>query len=287
MSVGKILWLASYPRSGNTWLRLFLHNLLRNPAEPYDINRLQDMTLIDGHARWYRLFDPRSAAELTKEEVAALRPKVHEAMTRAFPDTVFVKTHNALAEDRGTPMITLEHTAGAIYMVRNPLDVAVSYGHHYGVSLGDAVAAMNRPGNQSIGNQATFVYELHGSWSENVKSWTATPSPGLHIVRYEDMVAEPLRTFEGIAGFLGLPISADRITRAVAHSSFAVVKQQEVRRGFVERSRKSDQFFRAGQVGQGRKLLTAEMIEALCAVHREQMARFGYWPLPPESAVAE
>ncbi len=284
--MGKILWLASYPRSGNTWLRLFLHNLLRNPAEPYDINRLQDMTLIDSHARWYRLFDPRSAAELTKEEVAALRPKVHEAMTRAFPDTVFVKTHNAVAEDRGTPMITLEHTAGAIYMVRNPLDVAVSYGHHYGVSLEDAVAAMNRPGNQTISNQSNFVYELHGSWSENVKSWTATPGPGLHIVRYEDMVAEPLRTFEGIAGFLGLPISADRIARAVAHSSFAVVKQQEVRRGFVERSRKSDQFFRAGQVGQGRKLLTAEMIEALCTMHREQMARFGYWPLPPESAVA-
>ena len=48
--MGKILWLASYPRSGNTWLRAFLHNLLRNPDEPYDINRLQDFTLIDSDA---------------------------------------------------------------------------------------------------------------------------------------------------------------------------------------------------------------------------------------------
>ena len=63
--MGKILWLASYPRSGNTWLRAFLHNLFRNSAEPYDINRLQDFTLIDSDARWYRMLDPRSPTELT------------------------------------------------------------------------------------------------------------------------------------------------------------------------------------------------------------------------------
>src|SRR5215475_452571 len=141
--MGKILWLASYPRSGNTWLRAFLHNLLRDPPEPYDINRLQDFTLIDSQARWYRPLDPRPCNELTKDEVAALRPLVHAAMTRAFPDTVFVKTHNA-------------------------------------------VAALNRPGNQSVGNQPSFVYERHGSWSEHVGSWTALSGPALHVVRYED-----------------------------------------------------------------------------------------------------
>src|ERR1700752_1107864 len=135
VSVGKILWLASYPRSGNTRLRAFLHNLLRGSGQPYDMNRLQDFPLIDSDARWYRPFDPRPPTDLTKEEVAALRPKAHAAMTGAFPDTVIVKTHNAMVEDRGTPMITLEHTAGAIYIVRDPLDVAVSYSHHFGAPL--------------------------------------------------------------------------------------------------------------------------------------------------------
>src|SRR5215471_13125543 len=189
--MGKILWLASYPRSGNTWLRAFLHNLLRDPPDPYGINRLQDFTLIDSQARWYRPLDPRPCNELSKEEVAALRPLVHAAMTRAFPDTVFVKTHNALVEDRGTPMISLAHTAGAIYVVRDPLDVAVSYSFHFGVPLADAVAALNRPGNQSVGNQPNFVYERHGSWSEHVGSWTALSGPALHVVRYEDMVHQP------------------------------------------------------------------------------------------------
>src|SRR5215813_5495319 len=276
--VGKILWLASYPRSGNTWLRVLLHNLLRDPAEPYDINRLQDFTLIDSQARWYRLFDPRPLTELTKEDVAALRPRAHEAMTRASRDTVFVKTHNALVEDRGAPMISLEHTAGAIYIVRNPLDVAVSYSHHFGVPLADAVAAMNRPGNQSVANQPQFVYELHGSWSENVRSWTATPSPGLHVVRYEDLLHEPERVVAGIVAFLSLPVAPDQIRRAVEFSSFAVLQQQEARHGFRERSLKSAEFFRAGESGQGQRLLPADLIESLVARHQEQMARFGYWP---------
>jgi hypothetical protein len=277
--VGKLLWLASYPRSGNTWLRAFLHNLLRNPEQSYDINRLQDYTLIDSEARWYRMLDQRPTTEVTKEEVAALRPRAHAAMTAAFSDTVFVKTHNALVEDRGTPMITLEHTAGAIYIVRNPLDVAVSYASHYGVSFAEAVAAMNRSRNQSIGNQENFVYELHGSWSEHVESWTATPNPALHVARYEDMAAEPLRTFGRIAEFLGLGASAERIARAVNLSSFPVLKAQEEREGFRERSRKSKTFFRAGETGEGRRLLTPELIDALCAAHRESMIRFGYWPM--------
>ncbi len=278
--MGKILWLASFPRSGNTWLRAFLHNLLRNPDEPWDINRLQDFTLIDSQARWYQAFDPRPLNELSKEEVARLRPRVHEAMTRAFPDTVFVKTHNALVEDRGTAMITPAHSAGAIYVVRNPLDLALSYASHFGLSHDEAVAAMNRPGNESIANQPNFAYELHGSWSENVRSWTGMPGPGLHVVRYEDMAATPRRAFAGVAAFLGLQSSAERLERAIRHSSFAVLKAQEGRHGFRERSARSDAFFRSGVAGEGRRLLEPRLADLLCEIHREQMTRFGYWPLP-------
>ncbi len=274
--MGRIVWLASYPRSGNTWLRAFLHNLLRNPDSPYDINRLTDFTLIDADARWYRRFDPRPASQYTKEEVAALRPKVHEAMTRAFPDTVFVKTHNALMEDRGTPLISMQHTAGAIYVVRNPLDVAVSYAAHFGVTLDEAIEAMNRPRNESVGGQEHFVYEVFGSWSENVGSWTATPSPALHVVRYEDMLTAPGPTFGGIAAFLGLAVSPERLARAIRHSSFDVLRQQESRRGFRERSLRADRFFRRGRAGQWREALSVRQVELLCQAHRQQMARFGY-----------
>lgn len=278
--MGRIVWLASYPRSGNTWLRAFLHNLLRDPDRPYDINRLQDFTLVEAQARWFRALDPRPTETLTKEEVAALRPRVHEAMTKAFPDTVFVKTHNALLVDRGSPLVSLEATAGAIYVVRNPLDVAVSYSAHFGVSLDEAVSALCEQDTQSVGNSAHFVYELFGSWSQHVESWTATPNPGLRVVRYEDMEAAPRRTFAGIAAFLGLKPAPARLDKAIRHSSFRILREQERRRGFRERSLKAERFFRTGRSGDGRRHLTAAQLERLLAANRAQMQRFGYWPLP-------
>lgn len=276
--MGKILWLASYPRSGNTWLRVLLHNYLRNPAEPYDINRLQEHTVIESAARWYQMLDPRPCDTLTKEEVAAMRPKVQEMIARSSTDTVIVKTHNALVADRGTPMISEEHTAGAIYVLRNPLDVAVSYGVHFGLSLDDAVAAMNRPHNQSKANQPAFVYEFHGSWSENVESWTGRDSKAIHVVRYEDLQADPTTAFGGIVSFLGLPANAERLQRSIRNSAFEVLQTQERIAGFRERSQKSDRFFRAGRSGEGRERLSPALIESLVENHEAQMRRFGYWP---------
>lgn len=276
--MGNILWLASYPRSGNTWLRVLLHNYLRNTTEPYDINRLQDLTVMDSAAHWYRMLDPRPCTSLTKEEVAVLRPRVHEAITRSSADTIFVKTHNALVIDRGTPMISADHTAGAIYILRNPLDVAVSYSVHFGVSLDEAVAAMNRPHNQSKSNEPNFVYQFLGSWSENVESWTDRESKAIHVIRYEDLRENPEEVVGGVIRFLGLPENADRLQRAIKNSSFSVLQAQEQRAGFRERSLKSDTFFRSGRSGEGVECLSPAQIRSLQQVHEAQMRKFGYWP---------
>ena len=61
--MGAIIWLASFPKSGNTWMRSFLHNLLRNPTESYDINTLTDFTYGEAQTRWFRPFDPRPGSQ--------------------------------------------------------------------------------------------------------------------------------------------------------------------------------------------------------------------------------
>lgn len=277
--MGKILWLASYPKSGNTWLRVFLHNLFRDPNEPYDINKLHEFCSADSVSAWYEQMAGRKATELSEEEVASLRPKVHEALTRIHPDTVFVKTHNALIVSHGTEMITMAQTAGAIYVVRNPLDVALSYADHYGLDIDTAIEALNLPG-QAMTNTERHVYQVFGSWSENVKSWTGNPHPALHVMRYEDMTDRPLETFGAVAAFLGLRPTRERLQRAIDNSSFGELQKQEAARGFEERSEKAEKFFRKGQSGQWREVLTPAQVDRIVSAHEEQMRRFGYWPLP-------
>ncbi|HXV24461.1 MAG TPA: sulfotransferase domain-containing protein [Alphaproteobacteria bacterium] len=276
--MGAIIWLASFPKSGNTWLRAFLHNLLRNPQEGYDINKLDDFTLGESAYGWYRMFDDRPLEAYTVAEVAALRPKVHRHLTTLFPDSVFAKTHCAVMEDHGVPTITFEVTAGAIYVVRNPLDVAVSYAHHLGASLDDTIAYMAKPRAMTPASN-NHVQELLGSWSEHVESWTTKPNRALHVVRYEDMLMKPQTAFGGIVRFLGLKPPRERLERAIARSSFRVLQEQERRHGFKEKSAQAERFFREGKAGQWRKALTPEQVERVVSAHRQQMQRFGYYPL--------
>ncbi len=275
--MGNIVWLASYPKSGNTWLRAFLLNLITDAEEPVDINKMAALTQGDSQAHWYATFDPRPPTELSIKDLARLRPKAHAHIAASSPNSVFVKTHNALIESAGTAMITQSETAGAIYVVRNPLDVALSYADHLGVKMDDVIDLMARHGF-AIPASVTHVPEHHSDWSSHVKSWTGTPHPALHIVRYEDMASKPAPTFGAIARFLGINPKRDRLMRAVRFSSFKVLKAQEKKSGFVERTPVQKSFFRAGKSGAWRKQLTGEQIRRILANHREQMERFDYVP---------
>jgi hypothetical protein len=274
--MGAIIWLASYPKSGNTWMRAFLHNLLKNTQEPVDINALHHFTLGEGNARFYMQLDPRPLTALSEPEVMALRPRVHELLTQAFPDSVFVKTHHFLGEIDGLPLISMDHTAGAIYMVRNPLDVVVSYANHFGVAIDQAIEELANDGTGSKPSVRN-ARQYYGSWSLNVSSWTENTVPALHVVRYEDMQDQPLEAFAGVARFLDLNPSRDRLERAVANSSFAALKAQEEAHGFVERTEHT-RFFREGRVGAWRAALSEQQVARIVADHREQMERFGYVP---------
>ncbi len=277
LDMGGIIWLASYPKSGNTWLRAFLHNFMRGPDRSYDINRLADLTAGDSQTVWYRNLDPGFDQDYTNQRVRELRPHIHRAMSANSPDNIFVKTHNALVEEEGYPLVNLEVTAGAIYIVRNPLDVAISLSHHNRGTIDQAIQYMGMKTAQSISN-AVNVYELYDTWSEHVSSWTATPSPTLHVMRYEDMIANPYGSFAGVVKFLGIAAPRQRIEKAIRLSSFKVLKEQERHSGFRERPEGVPAFFREGKAEQWKKILTPEQVSAIVGTHREQMARFGYVP---------
>ena len=271
-----ILWMASYPKSGNTWLRAFLANYLKNSSAPMPIDDLRHFILGDGLAGPFEKVAGRPVDEMTAEEIQALRPKVHEMFAYSSSETVFVKTHNAISILDGIPTITPEFTSGAIYIVRNPLDVAVSYAHHYGIDYDSAIDAM---GSDELvapphGNQ---VHQYLGSWSTNVRSWTTAPGLKRHVMRYEDMAIKPEKTWRALIKFLELPLERPRLKKAIKFSSFKELANQEKKDGFVEAVPIGNRtFFRKGKAGVWRKELSADQIKRLIDDHGEVMTDHGY-----------
>ena len=257
-------------------MRAFLHNLLKNPREPVEINSLDQFTLTDGNAEYFRHFDPRPLTTLSEREIMALRPKVQELLTRTFPDSVFVKTHQFLGEIKGMPLIRMDYTAGAIYIVRNPLDLVISYANHFGVTVDEAIEAIGSAGTASKPSDRK-AQEYFASWSLHVKSWTQTKLRTLHVVRYEDLQLREYESFEGVAQFLGLEPPRERLERAISNSSFWVLQAQEKERGFAERSEHT-RFFREGRFGAWKSALSREQVRQIVSDHREEMEHFGYVP---------
>lgn len=275
--MGALIWLASYPKSGNTWVRSFLHNLLTNSPTPVNINELDDFCLGESAAAWYVARTGRKVTDMSFEEIMKMRPLVQKDFTMAFPDSVFVKTHNYLGEWHGHPLHNMDVTAGGIYVVRNPLDVAISMTHHFGLGQDEAIARMADHGSIT-GLTESHVPEFHSSWSGHVASWTGHPNPQLLVLRYEDLLEKPKKHFKLVANFLGLQPKPERLERAIRNSSFKAMKAQEEKAGFKERSNFAKAFFREGKKDQWREKLTPDQIRQIISDHREQMERFGYVP---------
>jgi hypothetical protein len=274
-----IVWLASYPKSGNTWTRAFLHNLVHvtsGQKRDQKINELNQFSVGIASKPLYKDvlgFDPNDL-----DEIAAARGRVQQYVADAVEGLIFVKTHQALVIDRGHPAINFSVTAGAIYIVRNPLDVAISYSHHLGRSIDFAIEFMNlKNAETAVTNKQ--VYEVYGSWSQNVLSWTRKPHPAIYVMRYEDMLAEPHKTFGALARHLLFKPTEQQLADAIDRSSFERLREQEEKAGFKERPDRADQrFFRDGRAGQWKEVLTPQQVQRIVDAHHEQMQRFGYLP---------
>jgi hypothetical protein len=277
--MGNICWIASYPKSGNTWMRAFVENYLRDPPQPVRINDLFRLSTAESQSERYQRYvgEGKSLRDLDLEEICAIRPLVHTDIARESDGTRFVKTHNFLGEFGGFPLHQSTVTSGAIYLVRNPLDVVISMANYFDTSIDEAIDSMAEE-MTGTPNEARHVPQLISSWSKHVESWTARGEDSILVLRYEDLLDRPEKAFRKVESFLGARKNPARLRKAIRFSCFDQMKQQELKGGFVEKHENANAFFRSGSKSQWRERLSAAQVDHIVGQHHDQMARFKYLP---------
>jgi hypothetical protein len=276
--MAKIVWIASYPRSGNTWVRFMLANLLYGPV-------------------------PSSAA------LNELIPDIHRGIAGIHLHgnrKTLVKTHWQF-----DPWLPLrEDTLGVIYLVRNPVDVLASNLNYYLVRNGKLAALPTEAARReemgrwienyiAVGGRQAWRDLGFGGWSENVLSWAEGPVPYPRLVlRYEDLKAAPERETQRMASFLGAAADPVQIAETVRRSSFEALRALEAREiesrqlgifyspGVDPSGADSHRFVRRGEVGGQEAILTPAQRRAALERFGAVMARFGYVDAAAQAAPA-
>jgi hypothetical protein len=256
-----------------------LHVLYRvivgNPPDEIKLDTLKELTGSDREAHLYAKYLSGPVTDVDPHEIAFARPKVQADIVQTNKSPVLIKTHNARIEDGGAPLINTEVSAGAIYVIRNPLDVALSFARFQATSIDQAITNIADE-DFGIGTTPDAVYYLTTSWSEHVESWTAEPDPLTHVVRYEDMIEKPIETFSAMANHILMPHSREQLQQAIELASFGRLQQAEKKTGYKDKPKDGGLFFREGRSGQWRETLTPAQVDRIISDHGEQMRRFGY-----------
>jgi hypothetical protein len=275
-----IVWLASYPKSGNTWLRIFLENLFFGTDAPCDINNLRSsfmscsLDLFDRECGW-------DVSLLSHDEIDRLRPEIYTYIDSQWESVKYFKTHCAYSfTGSGEAFFPDKVTKAAIYLIRNPLDVCISYAHHRGYSdydriiaeMADVAGCLCSDTGQPFWQARQKIL----SWSLNVESWLSVEGFPVLFLRYEDMKNNPYEAFSRVVAHLGVNKSEFEIRQAIKNSSFEELQKQESLNSFKEKPSGSNKFFRSGQNGMGYTMLSRSQAASIIANHGQVMAQFGY-----------
>ena len=272
-----IIWLASYPKSGNTWLRFYIISLLMGKKTDLNLNHLRAIMNYP-HSTHFNglvsnLFD---LDEISKNWITSQKKINSDKKLRFF------KTHNMLGKYNGYPFTDAQNTLGTIYIVRDPRNVVTSVKNHYSLSNYEEATKFIFNENQvlSLSDRQKDLYlkskkfpltQFVGSWKTHYLSWKNMKKNYI-LVRYEDLVENPKNEFTKIADFVGnllkLKFTEDQIDNAISLSSFDNLEKMEKDNGFTEsnidKNGDRNKFFFLGPKNDWKKILennTSSLIE--------------------------
>ena len=282
-----IFWIASYPKSGNTWLRtlisayyyskdgIFNQNILKNIGQFPEKRHFVDFN-----------YNPENVTDTAKFWIKSQEKINKDKKIRFF------KTHNTFGKVNNCDFTNKDNSAGCIYIVRDPRNVITSLENHYEMNHEEAL--------KWITNLNKYIYDVHkikedgysnfqfiSSWNMNYKSWNIQKKIPIKIIKYEDLLKETFIVFKDIVEFVNKTlnikekIDIDKLKNSVNSTNFNKLKNDEKNNGFIEAvlSKKNEEkipFFNLGPDNDWRKILDKDKQEKLTNIFKDDLIELGY-----------
>lgn len=271
MKKEKITWIASYPKSGNTWIRMFLSGYWTGN---YDINKCifyGDMDLY-----YINVVSPIRLEDLNPTEFmhlknASLIHRIHTPHLRQGP--LLLKTHNANIAIDHCECIPPSLSKQAIYVVRDPRDILPSYAEHNNDSL-EVTADKMCDISLMLHSEKRHTFQLISSWRNHVNSWCFNSPFPVFVVKYEDLLNDPKCHFKRMLEFLEWEFDKEKFNKALRETTFQKLRSQEKDNGFDEK-KNGEYFFRKGKKGNW-KDIPSDLIHELESKQHDTMKTFDY-----------
>ncbi len=279
-----IIWLASFPKSGNTWMRAFLSSYLYLDLdkENFTFNLLKKIERFPNLNQLNNIgIKPKSFLDVAKSWIPTQN---HINLNNKIN---LLKTHQAFGNFENFPFTDSNNTLGAIYLVRDPRDVLISYSKHMKQSIDktlDLVLEDDSKGNLFEGKNSV-IGEMRGSWSQHYNSWKYSNLKEKIIIKYEDLINNPFDTFSKVISHLNylfrklsfpLETNAERIRKCIQISNFNNLQNLEKKLGFSDNINSGATFFNKGTTNQWQDELNDKIIYKIEKKFKKEMKELNY-----------
>ncbi len=279
-----IIWISSYPKSGNTWLRSLISNYFfsKNGNFSFELIKQIDSFPSSKFFRGYK--DKFENPEDTSKYWIKEQEKIN--LTKKI---FFFKTHNALCKINGNKFTDINNTLASIYIIRDPRNVVTSIANHYQITTGDAFNFMKdkkRGIVEKVGERYTGFQPLF-SWDLHLKSWTENTLYPTLIIKYEDLIMDTTSTFKKVLEFIQSVTNSEnkidehKLLKCVENCKFSNLKKMEEQKGFDEsmidkKTGSRIAFFNLGEKNNFKNILDKNLVDEMNDYFKYQLKKYKY-----------
>tara|TARA_B100000242_G_scaffold290847_1_gene263000 strand:- start:526 stop:1380 length:855 start_codon:yes stop_codon:yes gene_type:complete len=282
-----IIWIASYPKSGNTWLRAFITSLLYKDKNLNVLNKLKQIHAYPLSKDFYNLLDNFENFKNISENW-----EKSQSILNLDKKIKFLKTHHILCSINGKFFTNYKNSLGVIYIVRDPRNVIISLKHHYSFKNYDEALKFMLDKHRfsgKMGKKETFTRETEfptyiSNWHNHYNSWKNFKKNYL-LIKYEDLIKNPKVNFKEVTKYLSkllkIKIDEEDLDDAILKSSFKNLKQSEEKFGFSEAApdkitNRKKKFFNLGPDNMWEEDLPVNIRKKIESTFNEEMKELNY-----------